>query len=89
MTQLFHAYCEELPEVVNDELKSYIYTNYTKAVEHEDALIDLVFVGEEMNDLTKSDLKTYVRYLQIVGFCSWAEPIFKQKDNLSHGLIGL
>jgi len=82
MTQLFHEYCKENPEVVGDDLKSYIYTNYTKAVEHEDALIDLVFVGEEMNELTKSDLKTYVRYLADRRLLQLGlKPVFKQKEN--------
>ena len=82
MTKLFHTYCEENPHVVTDKLKSYIYTNYTKAVEHEDALIDLVFVGDEMNELSKSDLKQYVRYLADRRLLQLGlKPIFKQKDN--------
>ncbi|NBW42160.1 ribonucleoside-diphosphate reductase, partial [bacterium] len=39
MTQLFHEYCKEHPRVVTDKLKSFIYTNYEKAVELEDALV--------------------------------------------------
>ena len=33
MTNLFRVYCKEHPRVVTDRLKSFIYTNYEKAVE--------------------------------------------------------
>jgi glutaredoxin 3 len=83
MTKLFRAYCEEHPKVVTDKLKSYIYTNYTKAVELEDKLIDLVFKGnEEINELTSDDLKTYVRYLADRRLLQLGlKPIFGQKKN--------
>lgn len=63
MTKLFRAYCDEHPRVVTDKLKSYIYLNYTKAVELEDALVDLIYPEAEVAGLSSSDVKLYIRYL--------------------------
>lgn len=82
MAQLFHAYCEEHPRVVTDKLKSYIYTNYEKAVELEDSLIDLVFEQVELEGLTAQEVKTYVRYLADRRLLQLGlKPVFKQKKN--------
>ena len=82
MTKLFLTYCEEHPRVVTDKLKSYIYTNYEKAVELEDALVDLVFKGVEIQGLTSDEVKTYIRYLADRRLLQLGlKPIFKQKDN--------
>lgn len=82
MTQLFHEYCKEHPRVVTDKLKSFIYTNYEKAVELEDALVDLVFDQMELEGLTAQEVKTYVRYLADRRLLQLGlKPIFKQKKN--------
>ena len=82
MTQLFHAYCKEHPRVVTDKLKSYIYTNYEKAVELEDALVDLVFDQVQLEGLTADEVKTYVRYLADRRLLQLGlKPIFGQKKN--------
>ena len=83
MTKLFRTYCEEHPRVVTDKLKSYIYTNYEKAVELEDKLIDLVYDHNgAINDLTSDDLKTYVRYLADRRLLQLGlKPVFNQKKN--------
>ena len=82
MTQLFLEYCKEHPRVVTDKLKSYIYTNYEKAVELEDALIDLVFDQIELEGLTAQEVKTYVRYLADRRLLQLGlKPVFKQKKN--------
>ena len=83
MTKLFHTYCAENPQVVTDDLKSYIYTNYTKAVGLEDALVDLVYGSNDtINELTSQDIKTYVRYLADRRLLQLGlKPIFKQKEN--------
>ena len=82
MTQLFHAYCKEHPRVVTDKLKSFIYTNYEKAVELEDALVDLVFENIELEGLTAQEVKTYIRYLADRRLLQLGlKPIFKQKKN--------
>ena len=83
MTQLFHEYCKEHPRVVTDKLKSYIYTNYEKAVELEDALVDLVYNHNgAINDLSSDDIKSYVRYLADRRLLQLGlKPIFGQKKN--------
>ena len=82
MTQLFHAYCKEHPRVVTDKLKGFIYTNYEKAVELEDALIDLVFDQVQLEGLTAQEVKTYVRYLADRRLLQLGlKPIFGQKKN--------
>jgi ribonucleotide reductase beta subunit family protein with ferritin-like domain len=83
MTKLFRTFCEEHPEVVTNDLKSHIYTNYTKAVELEDALVDLVYANSDsICQLTKSDIKLYIRYLADRRLLQLGlKPQFKQKDN--------
>jgi ribonucleotide reductase beta subunit family protein with ferritin-like domain len=82
MLQLFHEYCKEHPRVVTDKLKSFIYTNYEKAVELEDALVDLVFDQVELEGLTSQEVKTYVRYLADRRLLQLGlKPVFKQKKN--------
>ncbi len=83
MTQLFHQYCKEHPRVVTDKLKSFIYTNYEKAVELEDSLIDLVYNHNgAINDLSSEDIKAYVRYLADRRLLQLGlKPIFEQKTN--------
>lgn len=82
MTKLFHTYCEENPHVVSDDLKSYIYTNYEKAVELEEGLVDLVFKNIKLEGLTSKEVKTYVRYLADRRLLQLGlKPIFKQKTN--------
>ena len=86
MVKLFHTFCSENPEVVNDKLKSYIYTNYELAVDLEDALISLVYShldGEKvLLDLSQEDIKKYVRYLADRRLLQLGlKPIFKQKTN--------
>ena len=63
MARLFHEYCLEYPQVVTDDLKAHIYRNYSVAVELEDALVDLVYGGKDIEGLSSSEVKTYVRYL--------------------------
>jgi len=63
MAKLFHAFCAENPHVVTDKLKSYVYSNYERAIELEDALVDLIYPTEEVAGLKASDVKKYMRYL--------------------------
>ena len=82
MTKLFASYCDENPHVVTDQLKSYIYLNYTKGVELEDALVDLVFSDVEMQGLSADEVKAYVRYLADRRLLQLGlKPIFGVKDN--------
>jgi len=82
MTKLFHAYLEEKPHLVTDTLKSYIYTNFERAVELEDALIDFIYSEVQIEGLTSDELKVYIRYLADRRLLQLGmKPIFKQKDN--------
>ena len=82
MTKLFHTYLEENPHLVTDTLKSYIYTNFTKAVELEESLIDLIYSEINIEGLTSLELKTYIKYLADRRLLQLGmKPIFKQKDN--------
>lgn len=83
MVKLFRQYCKEHPRVVTDKLKSYIYTNYEKAVELEDALVDLVYSHNgAINELSSDDIKSYVRYLADRRLLQLGlKPIFGQKTN--------
>ena len=82
MTKLFHTYLEENPHLVTDTLKSYIYLNFTKAVELEHSLINFIYNEVEIEGLTAAELKTYIHYLADRRLLQLGlKPIFKQKDN--------
>ena len=82
MTKLFHEYLKENPELLDDSLKAYIYSNYAMAVTLEDALVNLVYKGEKLNELDPALIKRYIRYLADrrllqLGF----KPLFEEKTN--------
>ena len=82
MTKLFHEYLKENPDLLDDNLKAYIYSNYAMAVTLEDALVNLVYKGEKLNELDPALIKRYVRYLADrrllqLGF----KPLFEEKTN--------
>lgn len=83
MTKLFHTYLEENPHLVTDTLKSYIYTNFTKAVELEENLINFIYGDHEtINELSKKDVILYIKYLADRRLLQLGmKPIFKQKTN--------
>jgi ribonucleoside-diphosphate reductase beta chain len=79
MIKLFRTYIEENKEIWNDELKSKIYSIAEKMVSLEDKFIDLC--GEAKN-LSKSDLKQYIRYIADRRLISMGlKGIFKVKKN--------
>lgn len=82
MMKLFKTYINENPEIWNDELKASIYTIAEKMVALEDKFIDLAFGVNEMEDLTKEDVKKYIRYIadrRLIGL--GMKGIFKVKRN--------
>jgi ribonucleoside-diphosphate reductase beta chain len=82
MTKLFHTYLEENPELVTDNLKSYIYANFTKAVELEESLIDFIYDDNTIETLNKDDVKGYIKYLADRRLLQLGmKPIFNQKTN--------
>jgi ribonucleoside-diphosphate reductase beta chain len=82
MMKLFKTYINENTEIWNDELKSSIYTIAEKMVELEDRFIDLAFGIVEGQNLTKEDVKKYIRYIadrRLIGL--GMKGIFKVKRN--------
>ena len=63
MAKLFRTFCEESREVVTDAFKAEIYEMYRTAVSLEDAVIDLAFEMGDMQGLTASEVKTYIRFI--------------------------
>ncbi len=63
MSELFREHCKENPEIVNDEFKAQIYSMYRTAISLEDKFLDLVYQMGEPEGLTKSEVKTYIRYI--------------------------
>ena len=82
MIKLFRTFIEENKHIWNDKLKGEIYTIATKMVELEDKFIDLAFSFGEMRDLSKEDVKTYIRYIADRRLIAMGmKGIFKVKKN--------
>jgi ribonucleoside-diphosphate reductase beta chain len=82
MIKLFRTYIEENKEIWNDDLKGQLYTIASKMVELEDKFIDLAFEMGEMTNLTKEDVKQYIRYIADRRLISLGlKGIFKVKKN--------
>jgi ribonucleoside-diphosphate reductase beta chain len=82
MIKLFRTYIEENREIWTDELKSRIYTIAERMVQLEDKFIDLSFGMNEMEGLTKEDVKQYIRYIADRRLISLGmKGIFKVKKN--------
>lgn len=72
-TLLFKIYCEENPEIVNDDFKKGIYESAREVVKLEDKFIDMAFDIGGISNLEAKEVKDYVRYvanyrLQQLGF---------------------
>ena len=63
MIKLFRTYVQENRSVWNDDLKAKIYSIAEKMVDLEDQFIDLAFGVSEMENLTKDEVKQYIRYI--------------------------
>jgi ribonucleoside-diphosphate reductase beta chain len=82
MIKLFRTYIEENKEIWNDELKGKIYTIAERMVTLEDSFIDLAFGLNEGENLTKEDVKKYIRYIADRRLISLGlKGIFKVKKN--------
>ena len=82
MMRIFKEFIKENPEIWNDELKSSIYTICEKMVELEDKFIELAFGVNDSQNLTKEDVKQYIRYIadrRLIGL--GMKGIFKVKKN--------
>jgi ribonucleotide reductase beta subunit family protein with ferritin-like domain len=80
--KLFRTFCEEHPRAVNDELKSKIYKMSRNAVKLEDKFIDLAFDGNDVQGLTKQEVRDYIRHIADRRLLQLGlKPKFNQKDN--------
>ncbi len=80
--KLFREFCDEHPRIVNDELKSKIYTMAKQAVDLEDKFIALAFKGNVIQGLTKEEVRKYIRHIADRRLLQLGlKPKFRQKDN--------
>jgi ribonucleoside-diphosphate reductase beta chain len=80
--KLFREFCDEHPRIVNDELKSKIYEMAKTAVALEDKFIQLAFRGNDVEGLTKEEVKQYIRHIADRRLLQLGlKPKFRQKDN--------
>jgi ribonucleoside-diphosphate reductase beta chain len=80
---LFRTFVKEYPEVFTNELKEEIYEAARLTVQLEDSFIEKAFELGDLPNLTKQDLKTYIRYranskLQELGLSSNWKSIDKE-----------
>ncbi len=59
---LFRTMVQEFPEIWTDQLKEEIYESARLTVELEDAFIAKAFEGGEIEGLTESDMKNFIRH---------------------------
>ena len=80
--KLFREFCEEHPRIVNDELKSKIYSMAENAVKLEEKFIQLAFKGNEVQGLTKKEVRDYIRHIADRRLLQLGlKPLFNQKKN--------
>lgn len=80
--KLFRTLCEESPRIVNDELKSKIYEMAKNAVELEDKFINLAFKGNDVQGLTRDEVRKYIRHIADRRLLQLGlKTKFRQKDN--------
>ncbi len=61
--RLFKTFLSENPEIWDDELKEDLYTACKTIVGHEDAFIDLAFEMGDMQGLSATEVKNYIRFI--------------------------
>lgn len=82
MTKLFREYCREHPRIVSDDFKQQIYQMYRDAVKLEDKVIDLSFEMGDIEGLSASQMKQYIRYIADRRLLQLGmKPNFKEKNN--------
>ena len=63
VAKLFRTYCNEHSRIVDDSFKKEIYEMARMSVELEDKFIDLAYNLGEIDGLSSSDVKNYIRYI--------------------------
>ena len=82
MIKLFREFVKENRHIWNNDLKSQLYKIAERMVELEDKFIDLAFGINEMQGLTKEEVKSYIRYIADRRLISLGlKGIFKVKKN--------
>lgn len=82
MIKLFRTFIDENKEIWNDKLKGEIYSIAETMVGLEDKFIDLSFGMSQGENLTKEDVKKYIRYIADRRLISLGlKGIFKVKKN--------
>ena len=61
--RLFREFCNENTALVNDQLKSKIYTMAQNVVALEDKFIDLAFEGNSIEGITAEEVRQYIRFI--------------------------
>lgn len=61
--RLFHTFIQENPEVWTDKLQADLTVACRTIVKHEDAFIDLAFEMGDIEGLSASEVKEYIRYI--------------------------
>ena len=63
MTQLFREFIKENVDIWTDDFKKEIYSVCREMVKLEDKFLDLVFEMGDIQGLTKTEMKEYIRYI--------------------------
>jgi len=63
MSRLTVEFIKENPELWTDAVKYDIYCSAERVIELEDAFIDICYEGADVPDLTKEQVKAYIRFL--------------------------
>jgi ribonucleoside-diphosphate reductase beta chain len=82
MTWLFKTFIKEHSDIWTDTLKSELYSIAENMVALEDKFIDLCYVDGELENLSKEEVKKYIRYIsdrRLIGL--GLKGIFKVKKN--------
>ena len=82
MAKLFREFTEEHPRVVNDEFKRTIFDMFRTSIRLEDKVIDLAYELGDLEGLSATDVKQYIRYLADRRLIQLGlKPNWKVKDN--------
>lgn len=82
MIKLFHTFLDEQKKIWKKDLKAEIYQAALDMVDLEDKFIDLAFELGDLEDLTKEEVKQYIRYIADRRLLQLGlKPKFKVKEN--------
>ena len=80
--RLFRTFISENPEIWTADLQREIYQSCATIVEHEDAFIDLAFESGDVEGLTATEVKAYIRFIADRRLMQLGlEPIYRVEKN--------